>query len=74
MALPQLSPIINVTLNCMEQLAYRLMRACWGNRVRIPDKGHYCNASAKPEYPACSLEWLAVNPGCALARHALTAS
>ena len=50
----------------MGQRPYRLVRTCWGNRVEIPDKGHYCNARAKPEYPACFLEWQTVNPGCAL--------
>ena len=50
----------------MGQRPHRLVRTCWGNRVEIPDKGHYCNARAKPEYPACFLEWQTVNPGCAL--------
>ena len=50
----------------MGQRPYRLMRTCWGNRVEIPDKGHYCNAQAKPEYPARLLEWQTVNPGRAL--------
>jgi len=50
----------------MGQRPNRLIRTCWGNRVKIPDKGHYCNAYAKPEYPACLLEWQTVNPGRAL--------
>lgn len=31
-----------------------LRRACRGNRVRIPGKGHYCEAhAAKPGHPSC---------------------